>query len=81
MAWIRTITPEDAQGPLKRLYDAAIQRAGKVWNIVRLMSLRPAVLDASMGLYREVMYGPSGLTRAEREFLATVVSKANHCHY
>jgi AhpD family alkylhydroperoxidase len=27
------------------------------------------------------MYGPSGLSRAEREMLATVVSQANHCFY
>ena len=34
-----------------------------------------------MQMYRATMFGPSGLSRAEREMLATVVSWANHCFY
>ncbi len=34
-----------------------------------------------MGLYRAVMFGPSELSRTERELLAVVVSNANDCHY
>ena len=34
-----------------------------------------------MGLYREIMFGRSELSRADREFLAVVVSRANDCHY
>jgi len=45
------------------------------------MSLRPGVLRASMGLYREIMFGESGLTRKERELLATVASAAQNCDY
>ena len=45
------------------------------------MSLRPGVLRASMGLYRAIMFGPSGLSRQERELLATIVSRENDCHY
>jgi alkylhydroperoxidase family enzyme len=43
--------------------------------------LRPAVLERSIELYREIMFGPSGLTRAQRELLAVVTSRANDCHY
>ncbi len=81
MAWIATVADGDAEGDLKRLYDAAVGRAGKVWNIVRLMSPNPAVLEASMGLYRAVMFGPSPLSRRQREMMATVVSATNGCHY
>ena len=45
------------------------------------MSLRPEVLSRSIELYREVMFGPSPLSRQERELLAVVVSSANDCHY
>jgi alkylhydroperoxidase family enzyme len=62
-------------------YDAALARAGKVFNIVKAMSLRPAVLRASMQLYRELMFGESGLSRRERELLATVASAEQSCHY
>jgi len=78
---LRLIEVDEATGVLKEEYDAAIGRAGKVFNIVRSMSLRPDVLRRSMQLYREVMFGTSGLTRQERELLATVVSRANDCHY
>ena len=81
MAWIRTVAPEDAAGDLKAQYDAAIARAGKVYHIVRLGSLNPAINRVFMELYVRLMRGPSELSRREREMLATVVSRANSCHY
>jgi uncharacterized peroxidase-related enzyme len=81
MAYLRLIEEGEATGALKREYDAAIERAGKVFNVVKAMSLRPAVLERSIELYREIMFGPSGLTRAQRELLAVVTSRANDCHY
>ena len=81
MAHLRLTDVEEATGPLKREYDEAMARAGKVFNIVKAMSLRPGVLRRSMALYRAIMFGSSRLTRAERELLATVVSRTNECHY
>ena len=81
MAYIRTIAPEDATGELKQHYDAAIQRAGRVYNIVRLSSLNPRALDASIRLYFSLMLGPGPLDRATREMLATVSSRALDCFY
>lgn len=81
MAWIKVVEPEEATGALKQEYDAALERAGKVFNILRVQSLNPHALMASMQMYRATMFGPSGLARAEREMLATVVSWANRCFY
>jgi alkylhydroperoxidase family enzyme len=78
---IRLIAEDEAEGLLKEEYDAAVERAGKVFNILKAMSLRPAVLQASIALYREIMFGESGLTRQERELLATVASAEQSCHY
>jgi uncharacterized peroxidase-related enzyme len=78
---LRLIEEGEATGALKAQYDAAIERAGKVFNIVKAMSLNPETLSASMALYRAVMFGPSELSRAERELLAVVVSRANDCYY
>lgn len=78
---LRLIEEGEATGPLKDEYDAAIGRAGKVFNIVKAMSLNADTLRASLDLYRAVMFGASELTRAEREFLAVVVSRKNDCHY
>jgi len=81
VAHLDLIGPDDATGPLKDEYEAAVARAGRVYNIVRSMSLRPGVLKRSMEMYKEIMFGPSGLSRADRELLATVVSATNECHY
>ena len=78
---LRLIEEGEATGALKAEYDAAIARAGKVFNIVKAMSLNPETLRASMELYRAVMFGRSELSRAQRELLAVVVSRANDCHY
>lgn len=66
---------------MAELYAAAVKRAGRVFQIVRSMSVTPPVLEASMGLYLAVMYASEGLTRRQRELLAVVVSRANRCHY
>ena len=81
LAWIHTVPVEEASGLLKKEYDAALQRAGKVFQIVRMFSLNPSILKATMGPYKSVMFGPSDLSRAQRELIATVVSKENDCWY
>jgi len=81
MAHIRQIADAEATGPLARIYKSAIDRVGKVFGILRVQSLNPPVLLASMQMYQACMFGPSPLSRAQREMLATVTSHANACHY
>ncbi|MCE3287764.1 MAG: hypothetical protein K0S64_1370 [Gaiellaceae bacterium] len=79
--YLRLIREDEAEGLLREEYDAAVERAGKVFNILKAMSLNPRVLRASMELYKEIMLGESGLSRRERELLATVTSAEQSCHY
>ena len=44
MAWIEETPREEATGLLRRELDAAVRRAGRVWNIVQVMSLNAPVL-------------------------------------
>lgn len=81
MAWIQLTQPPESSGLLRQIYDAAIERVGRVWNILRIMSPNPPVLQASMDFYSAIMHGPSPLSRAQREMLATVVSAKNDCTY
>lgn len=81
MAWIKTIEPDEATGVLRHAYDKAISRAGRVFNIVKVMGLKPEHLRNSINLYLSVMHGPSQLSRTQREMLAVVVSTTNKCHY
>ena len=52
MTYIETVDPSDAEGRLGELYGQAIARAGKVFNIVRMMSPNPPVLEASIDFYK-----------------------------
>ena len=81
MAWIETVDTESADGLLGEIYKSAVRRAGRVFNILRVQSINPPVLQAGMGLYLGIMHGKSPLSRQQREMLATVVSRANDCHY
>jgi len=81
MAWIRVIAPGHARGRLKKQYEAAVARAGRVYHIVRAMSVAPAILDASMQLFAKIAHARRGLSRAQRELVAVVVSITNDCHY
>lgn len=81
MAWIRQISDQEAQGLVKKIFDDAVRRVGRVWNIVRLTSLNGSMTRAHMGLYSSVMAADSSLERRVRETLAVVVSRANGCHY
>lgn len=81
MPWINQIPIEEATGLLKKQFDAALKRAGRLWNIVHIMSLNPKTMRTSISFYSEVMMGDSPLSRVQREMLATVVSAELECFY
>ncbi len=81
MAWIKTIDEQEATGALRELYEEVKRRVGFIPNILKVYSLRPDVLRTLQPFYEALMFGPSGLSRAQREMIATVVSTLNHCHY
>ena len=81
MNFIKTIDIDQAEGIVKNEYDKGIRRSGRVFNILKIMSQSPAALKESMRLYLAIMFGESKLSRAQREMIATVVSRVNHCKY
>ncbi len=81
MAWIELTPVAEATGLLRRQFQAALDRAGRVWNIIRIMSPNPRTLDASMRLYSAIMKGLSPLSRVQREMIAVVVSAEVGCRY
>jgi alkylhydroperoxidase family enzyme len=81
MPYIHQLSDDEARGVAKRELDNAIKRAGRVWNIVRIMTPNGEVMRESMHFYVALMHGKSPLSRQQREMLAVVVSRANHCVY
>ena len=81
MPFIRQVEDAEATGAAAHELELARKRAGRVWNIVRIMTPNPGVLKASMAMYRAVMFSESPLSRWQRELLAVVTSRANGCVY
>lgn len=74
MAWIGQKSDDD---PAFKSY----RGPHGVDNIVKVHGLFPEALDAHMRLYRTLLFGEGGLTRAQREMIGVVVSDANRCKY
>lgn len=79
-AWVPVVQPEEARDELEDVY-RSMGIGGGVSNIVGVHSLHPRALAGHLELYRTLMFGPSPLSRAERESIAVVVSDANDCFY
>jgi alkylhydroperoxidase family enzyme len=79
-AWIERISAEDAEGKLAEAYER-ISRGRPLDHILEIHTLHPQSLLDHYALYRTSMFGPSPLTRVERESIAVVVSAANGCFY
>jgi len=81
MAWIDEVDVGDADGKLETLYAELIKKRGKISNILKVHSLNPDAMGNHLDLYMTMMFGKSGLSRAEREAIAVVVSANNDCAY
>ncbi len=81
MAWIRTVEEGEADGLLKSLYEGLRKQVRMVPNILKVFSLHPETMRATMGIFQTLMYGRAPLSRAQREMIALVVSAINRCHY
>lgn len=79
-AWIRTVPVPEAAGELAEAYERLGAR-DRIARILEVQSLHPAALEDHVRLYRTLMFGPSPLSRAERESVAVVVSTINDCFY
>ncbi len=81
MPWIEVIGEDEAEGAVKRAYDDVVARRGKLSNIMKVQGLNAEAMTRHLELYVTLMFGDSGLTRAERELIGVVVSAANRCAY
>ena len=92
MPWIKIIQEREAEGDLKEAYagmrevnaaygeSSATSEAHPV-SPPELSSLNPLSMLYGRQFMLHVMRGPSGLTPAQREMIATVTSLAAHCRY
>ena len=81
MPYVRTIPYDEAQGELKDVYDNMIKVRGNISNVQAVSSLRPHIIKTLAAHVGSVMRSESGVSRAEREMVAAVVSATNKCQY
>ncbi len=75
--------PADAELPagLRGLFAKAREQLGFVPNVFRVYAFRPERLSAWFAHYRQLHEPTEGLSAADREMIAVVVSGANGCLY
>jgi len=81
LTWLRVPAEDELPEEVLELWRPSLEKLGFVPNVLRLYALRPSHLLAWNAHYEEAMKGDSGLTKAEREMIAVVVSVANRCDY
>ncbi len=82
MTWINTISYEDSEGDLRKLYDRIKGPNNNVDNIMLAHSLRPHSLHGHMTLYKYVLHHPrNALPKAYLEAIGVYVSSLNNCDY
>ncbi len=74
MAYMREVSAPE-------YYAEVASRRGQVANILKVHGIEPEVGRAHLALYLAIQFGPSRVSRLEREAVAVAVSAANECHY
>ncbi len=82
MTWINSVTYEDSDGELRKLYDRVKGPDNNVDNIMLAHSLRPHTMQGHMTLYKYVLHHPRNtLPKWYLEAIGVYVSSLNKCDY
>src|SRR6266568_2963885 len=82
MPWIRTVAPEDAEGPLAEAYQWQARKLGRPTEFTQLGSLDAEVVLARLTLYRASENVPSRLTLQQKlliSYLTSILNATPHC--
>ncbi len=80
MSWIAEAEPSDSPD-VRVMHDAWHARRGFVPNIVRVFSLKPALMRAFDEFSRLVTFGGTSLGRRREELISFYVSSLLDCRY
>ena len=82
MPWIKTVSYDDSEGKLRRLYDRVKGPDNNVDNIMMMHSLRPHSMEAHMTMYKNVLHHTANKNpKWFLEVLGVWVSSLNKCDY
>ncbi|MBO6783529.1 MAG: peroxidase-related enzyme [Alphaproteobacteria bacterium] len=72
---------DDLDPDLQKYFTVCQEKLGMVPNVLRSYAAMPERLRAFIGMYNDLMLSESGLSKLEREMIATAVSSENKCFY
>lgn len=80
MARITKLSRQDVDGATLETFERLGRQRGNVPNLFRIYAHRPAMMSSLLDHLQAVTTGGTVPTLT-KEFVATLVSRINHCHY
>lgn len=71
----------DLNSSMSAYFKKCEDKLGFVPNVLKAYAFDMAKLEAFVTMYNDLMLGPSGLSKLEREMIAVAVSSQNRCYY
>jgi uncharacterized peroxidase-related enzyme len=75
------LPPAELSPGMATYFDKCTEKLGFVPNVLLAYAFDMAKLEAFVAMYNDLMLGPSGLSKLEREMIAVAVSSQNRCYY
>lgn len=80
-AWITVPAPDELPAEVADEIGDVSERIGFLPNVARLLAVTPSHFMGWWTYFDELMRGPSGLSKTQREMIAVVVSAESRCPY
>ena len=75
------LPPAELSPGMANYFDKCTEKLGFVPNVLLAYAFDMPKLEAFVAMYNDLMLGPSGLSKLEREMIAVAVSSQNRCYY
>ena len=81
-AFVALALPKPTPGESMQAYfDKCMEKLGFIPNVLKAYAFDNTKLETFVAMYNDLMLGPSGLSKLEREMIAVAVSSQNRCYY
>jgi uncharacterized peroxidase-related enzyme len=80
-AWLTVPSAEDLPDEVAAEIGPVARKVGFVPNVARLLAISPSHFAGWWSSFDELMRGPSGLSKTQREMIAVVISAEARCPY
>lgn len=80
MPRIQPVTPEEAVGSSKQIFDDFMKQRGNIPNMFRTLAHRPEYLATIIAHFKTIL-NTGTVDLRTKELLAVRVSQLNECHY